>query len=98
MSTGRFRHHLRVAIVRGDVWDNILLQMEMVVIIKMTGGTLEVSSDISLTLLTFEIRFLTFDIQPMDQWTNGTMEQWTNGPMDQWTNGPMDQWFNGPMA
>ena len=63
----------------------------------MTGGTLEVSSDISLTLLTFEIRFLTFDIQPMDQWTNGTMEQWTNGPMDQWTNGPMDQWTNGSM-
>ena len=33
---------------------------------------------------------LTFDIQPMDQWTNGQMDQWTNGPMDQWTNGPMD--------
>ena len=48
---------------------------------------------------------VTFDIQPMDQWTNGLMVQWTNeqinqwtkGPMDEWTNGPIDQWTNGPM-
>ena len=39
--------------------------------LKMTGGTPEVRSDKSLTLLTF-------DIQPMDQWTNGPMDQWTN--------------------
>ena len=45
---------------------------------KMTGGTPEVRSDKSLTLLTFG---------PMDQWTNGPMDQWTNGPMDQWYNG-----------
>ena len=70
---------------------------------KMTGGTPEVRSDKNLTLLTF-------DIQPMDQWTNGAVEQWsnvlwsdkpkdqwTNGPMVQWTNGPKDQWTNGPM-
>ena len=37
--------------------------------LNMTGGTLEIRSDKSLTLLTF-------DIQPMDQWTNGPMEQW----------------------
>ena len=49
----------------------------------MTGKTPEVCSDKSLTL--------TFDIQPMDQWTNGPMDKWTNGPMDQWTNGSIDQ-------
>ena len=53
--------------------------------LKMTGGTPEVRSDKSLTLLTF-------DIQPMDQWTNSPMDQWT---MDQLTNGPIDQWTNG---
>ena len=47
----------------------------------MTGGTPEVRSDKSLTSLTF-------DIQPMDQWTDGP---WNNGTMDQWTNGP---WTN----
>ena len=51
-------------------------------LLKMTGGTPEVRSDKSLTLMTFG---------PMDQRTNGIMDQWTNGPMDQWTNGPMDQ-------
>ena len=67
-------------------------------VLKMTGGAPEVRSDKSLTLLTFCIRHstidtfhLTFDIQPMDQWTNGRMVLWTNGPMDQWSNGPMDQ-------
>ena len=33
---------------------------------------------------------LIFDIQPMDQWTNGPMVQWSNGPMDQWTNTESD--------
>ena len=46
----------------------------------MTGGTPELRSDKSLSLLTF-------DIQPMDRWTNGPMDQWTNGPMDQCTIG-----------
>ena len=41
---------------------------------KITGGTLEVRSDKSLTLLTF-------DIQPMDKWTNGPFI----GPMVQWS-------------
>ena len=50
--------------------------------IKMTGGALEVRPD--KTLLTFDIWFLTFDIQSMDKWTNGQMDQWTNGPIDQW--------------
>ena len=49
----------------------------------MTGGTPEVSSHKSLTLLTFEILHSTNG--PMDQWTNGPMWKWTNGPMDQWT-------------
>ena len=40
---------------------------------------------------------MTFDIQSMDQWTNGPMDQWTNRPKDQWTNGPMLQWTNGLM-
>ena len=44
---------------------------------KMTGGTPEVRSNKSLTLMN-----LTFDIQLMDQWTNGPMDQGTNGPMD----------------
>ena len=48
--------------------------------IKMTGGTPEVRSDKSLTLVTFNIRHS----------TNGPMDQQTNGPMDQWTNGLMD--------
>ena len=54
---------------------------------KMTGGTPEVRSEKSLTLLTFNI------------WhsINGPMDQWTNGPMDQLTNGPMGQWTNGRM-
>ena len=39
--------------------------------IKITGGTPEVRSDKSLILLTFDIWFLTFDIPPMDQWSNG---------------------------
>ena len=56
---------------------------------KMTGGTLEVRSDKSLTLLTFG---------PMDQWTNLIIDQWTNGPMVQWINGPLDQWSIGPMV
>ena len=55
----------------------------------MNGGTPDVHSDKSLTLLTF-------DIQPMDQWTNspmdyGQMDQWISGTMEQWTNGPIDQ-------
>ena len=41
----------------------------------MTGGAPEVRSDKSLTLLTFDILHMTFDIQPMDQWTNGPMDQ-----------------------
>ena len=45
--------------------------------IKMTGGTPEVRSDKSLTLLTYDILHFTFN-------------QRTNGPTDQWTNGPMD--------
>ena len=55
--------------------------------LKMTGGTMEVRSDESLTLLTF-------DIEPMDQYTNIPMDQLTNGPID---HEPMDQWTNGPM-
>ena len=62
---------------------------------KMTGGTPEVRSDKSLTLMTFYFRHSTNG--PMDQRTNGPMDQWTNGPMDQWTNGPIVQWTNGPM-
>ena len=46
----------------------------------MTGGTPEVRSDKSLTLMTFNIQHS----------TNGPMDQQTNGPMDQWTNGLMD--------
>ena len=38
---------------------------------------------------------LTFDVQPMDQWSNGSMVKWTNVPMDQWSNGPIDQWTQG---
>ena len=49
-------------------------------IVKMTGGTPEVRSVKSLTLMTFNIRHL----------TNGPMDQRTNGPIDQWTNGLMD--------
>ena len=56
---------------------------------KMTGGTLRQNINL------IDIRHLIFDIQPMDQWTNGPMDQWTSGPMDQWTSGPMDQWTNG---
>jgi len=41
----------------------------------MTGGNPEVRFDKRLTLLTF-----TFDIQPLDQWSNGLMVQWTHGP------------------
>ena len=41
--------------------------------VKMTGGTPEVRSNKSLTLMTFNIR------QLMDQWTNGPMDP---GPMD----------------
>ena len=55
---------------------------------KMNGGTPEVRSNKSLTLMTFNIRHS----------TNGPMDQRTNGPMDQWTNGLMDQWTNGPMG
>ena len=55
---------------------------------KMIGGTPEVRSDKSLTLMTFNIRHS--NNGPMDQRTNGPMDQWTNGLMDQWTNGPMD--------
>ena len=51
--------------------------------LKMTGGTPEVRSDKSLTLLTFG---------PMDQWINGLIEQLTNGQMDQWSHGPIVQW------
>ena len=46
----------------------------------MTGGTPEVRSDKSLTLLTFGLT---------DKWNNGIIDQWTNGPMVQWTNEPM---------
>ena len=62
---------------------------------KMTGGTPEVRSDKSFTLMTFNIRHSTNG--PMNQRTNGPMDQWTNGPMDQWNNGPMVQLTNGPM-
>ena len=62
----------------------------------MTGGAPEVRSDISLTLLTYDIVIFTFYIQPMDQWSNESLDQlpidhFTNRPMDQWTNGPRDQ-------
>ena len=43
---------------------------------KMTGGTPEVRSDKSLTLMTLNIQHS----------TNGPMDQRTNGPMDHWTN------------
>ena len=57
----------------------------------MTGGTPEVRSDKSLTLVTFNIQHSTKG--PMDQWTNGPMDQWINGPKDQWTNnGPIVDW------
>ena len=46
----------------------------------MTGGTPEVRSDKSLTLMTFNIRHS----------TNGLTDQWTNGSVDKGTNGPMD--------
>ena len=49
---------------------------------KMTGGTPEVSSGKSLTLMTYNIRHS----------TNGPMDQQTNGPMDQWSHGPIVQW------
>ena len=46
-----------------------------------------------------------FDIQTMDQWTNGPMVKWSNGPMVQWTNGffnhplgPLVHWFIGPLV
>ena len=52
--------------------------------VKMTGGTPEVRSDKSLTLMTFNIQYS----------TNGPMDQRTNGPMDQWTNGLMEKWTN----
>ena len=70
----------------------------------MTGGTPELRSDKSLTLMTFNIQHSNNGPTdqringPMDQWTNGTMDQWTNGPMVQWTNGPMDQWSHGPIV
>ena len=54
-----------------------------------SGGTVRQKFNINGTL--------TFDIQLMDQWTNGPMDQRINGLMDQWTNGPMDQWTNEPM-
>ena len=57
---------------------------------KIIVGTPEVRSDKSLTLLTF-------DIQPIHQWTNGPMVQWYNGPMAQGSNGPMDQRTNVPI-
>ena len=56
---------------------------------KITGGTPDVRSDKSLTLMTFNIPHS--NNGPMDQRNNGPMDQWTNGLMDQWTNGPMDQ-------
>ena len=82
--------------------------VNMWILIKMTGGALEVRSDQMLTLLTFGIWLLTFDFWHLtfdiwqsifDIWnlTNGLMDQWTNGPMEQWTNEPMDQCTNGIM-
>ena len=50
----------------------------------MTGGNPEVRSDF------IDIWYLTFDIQPMDQWTNGPMVHWSNEPTTQLSNGPMD--------
>ena len=47
----------------------------------MSGGTPEVRSHKSLTILTLDILHS----------TNGPMEQWTTGPLDQWTNGTMAQ-------
>ena len=44
---------------------------------RYSGGTLR--QKINLNLI--DIRHLIFDIQPMDQWTNGPMEQWIDGPM-----------------
>ena len=55
---------------------------------KMTGGTPEVRSDKSQTLLTFDILFLTFDIWHLTYYIwHITFDIWhsTNGPMDQWT-------------
>ena len=57
-----------------STWLNIMSQW------KMTGGTPEVRSDKSVTLMTFNIRHSTNG--PMDQRTNGLRNQWTNGPMD----------------
>ena len=37
---------------------------------------------------------MTFDIQPLDHWTNGPLDQWINGPMDQRTNEAMDKMEN----
>ena len=56
----------------------------------MTGVAPEVRSDKSLALLTFDVQFftfyilhMTFDIKPMDRWTNGPMDQLTNALVDQ---------------
>ena len=62
-------------------WSDMILPT-----IKITGGTPEVRSDKSLTLLTFDF----FYIQTMDQWTNGPMVKWSNGPMDHGNNRAMD--------
>ena len=64
--------------ILGKEWEKA--ERKMIQQIKMTRGTPEVHSNKNLTLLTFDISFLTFDIS-----------QWTNGPMDQWTK---DQWSN----
>ena len=50
------------------MFEMIIMVVEMV---KMTGGTPEVRSDKSLTLMTFNIQHS----------TNGPMDQQTNGPM-----------------
>ena len=58
---------------------------------KMTGGTLEVRSDKILS-------FLTFDIQPMDQWTKGSTDQWTNDQLYHWSIVSLVHWSIGPLV
>ena len=50
---------------------------------KMTGGTPEVRSDKSLTLLTFG---------PMDQWINGILEHWNIETLKHLNIGKLEHW------
>ena len=67
-------------VIKWCITVNVLIDID-ICLMKMIGGTPEVRSDKSLTLLTFDI------------WhsTNGPMDQLSNGPIVQWTNEPMDQ-------